>query len=169
MVSFRGVNIYAVSQFDAKRLPEYSTAHSKKALSPIAVCLIPIYAGAQFWFEYAIDGPHPPGSAWFFKLFMNGHHVTSWDCAAKHEYRGKAAYSLRITRVHYNLFGARQQVVQDSFKFGATIEGSPKATDDCVEIRVYRTSKRRRIRQPQVDPAVAKQLQERDSGQSALR
>lgn len=78
MVQFRGININVVSQFDAKRLPEHSTARAFDDSGTVVACYIPIYAGAQIWLEYSIDGPHPPKAAYFFKMLINGQVVTSW-------------------------------------------------------------------------------------------
>ena len=78
MVSFRGINVHIVTQMEARRLPEYSTAQAPPDRGPTVACYIPLYQGAQFWLEYSIDGPHPPNAMYLFKLYMNGHSVTSW-------------------------------------------------------------------------------------------
>jgi len=78
MVQFRGINVSAVSQIDARPLPEYSTASDFPDSGGVAACYLPIYPGSQIWFEYSIDGPHPKNAMYLFKLFMDGHLVTSW-------------------------------------------------------------------------------------------
>lgn len=78
MVRFRGINVNVVSQLDAQRLPEYSTARSLDALGRVAACFVPVRPGAQIWLEYALDGPHPDKAAYFFKLLVDGQNVISW-------------------------------------------------------------------------------------------
>lgn len=78
MVSLRGISVHGVSQIEARRLPEYSTAQAVDSNGPVAACYIPTIPGAQIWFEYSIDGPHPPNAMYLFKLFIDGQHVTTW-------------------------------------------------------------------------------------------
>jgi len=87
------------------------------------------------------------------------------DCTAKHAYHGEIAYSLHV--VNSDHYGGRA-VVQSSLMF-STADGrqSPIAKEDCIDIRVHRVRKRRRIRQLALDPPVQKQLLEQ--GQGALR
>lgn len=73
---FRGINIDVVSQFDAKRLAEYSTA--RFCDGRVAACYLAIEPGAQIWLEYSIDGPHPDKAAYSFKLLIDGQIITSW-------------------------------------------------------------------------------------------
>lgn len=181
MLNFRGINVHAVSQIEARRLPEYNTAQAVDA-NPVAACYIPTIPGAQIWFEYSIDGPHPPNAMYLFKLFIDGRHVTTWvrlfltavseciftalqDCTAKHTYHGKVAYSLHVVKSGH--YGGRA-VVQNSLMFSVP-EGrqSPATRDDCIEIRVHRIQKRRRIRQLALDTPIPKHLQERS--QRAVR
>jgi hypothetical protein len=80
-----------VSQFDIRRLPELVAPSDRdpfeSSLPPddkaIASCYIPIYPGSQLWFEYNLDGPHPPNASYLFKMLHNGKLVTSFDCTAK--------------------------------------------------------------------------------------
>lgn len=78
MVRIKGVNIYVVSQIDARRLPEYQINQASKKSKALAACYIPMYEGAQIWFEYSIDLPHPSRAMYLFKLFASGHLITSW-------------------------------------------------------------------------------------------
>lgn len=180
MVQFRGININIVSQFDAKRLPEHSTARAFDSSGTVVACYVPIHAGAQIWLEYSIDGPHPPKAAYFFKMLMNGQVVTSWvsqvqrfiephtdqliqDCTAKHEYQGKTVYLLQTVRSSIN---NQLSVLQKSMAFGSTDRSkSPDARNDCVEIRVHRIEHRRRIRELPLDIPSPKQPR----GQDTLR
>ncbi|OAG34321.1 hypothetical protein AYO21_11531 [Fonsecaea monophora] len=111
MVKLRGIEICIISQFDICKLPEfqyhkpssgpkdpfqlnYQHENAPSSPFPSVACFVPIYPGSQIWFEYTVDGPHPPEAAWFFKLLINGKVVTSWDCTAKHGFHGKMMYNL---------------------------------------------------------------------------
>lgn len=78
MVRFRGINVNVVSQIDAQRLLEYSTAQSFDTHGRVAACYVSIQPGAQLWLEYALDGPHPDEAAYFFKLLIDGQVISSW-------------------------------------------------------------------------------------------
>ena len=80
MPDLRGINVHAVSHIDAGRLPEYGTAQAFDSDESSTACYIPTIPGAQLWFEYSIDGPHPPDAAYFFKMLMNAQFVTGWVC-----------------------------------------------------------------------------------------
>jgi hypothetical protein len=152
MVKFRGVEINVISQFDICKLPEYAATtsndtdpflianrsenHSAPSY-PTATCYIPIYPGSQIWFEYTIDGPHPAGASYFFKLFVNGATITSWDCTARHGFHGKMMYNL----VHEG----SGQVKRQALKFGDGI-GDGQG-EDVVRFHVHRIERRVRVRE----------------------
>jgi hypothetical protein len=158
MVKYRGIEINVISQFDIRKLPEYShsptpskspyddpfQAAPNSRPYPVASCSIPIHPGSQIWFEYAVDGPHPPNAAYFFKLLINDVVVTSWDCTAKHGFHGKMMYNL--------VCEGRQGFSRQALRFSDGVEGSEK--DDVVQINVYRIEKRVKIRN--VDPGVGR-------------
>ncbi|KAJ4511736.1 hypothetical protein HRR83_004225 [Exophiala dermatitidis] len=112
---------------------------------PTASCYIPIYPGSQIWFEYTVDGPHPPGAAYFFKLFVNGKAVAAWDCTARHGFHGKMMYNLVVendgTLVEDGGVGVRRQ----SLRFGNGRAGSG-SEQDIIEVNVHRIEHRRRVR-----------------------
>ena len=154
MVKYRNIELNLISQFDARKLPEYhfnpkNSPSSAPPKNDIASCYVPIYPGSQLWFEYCVDGPHPPIAAYLFKLLHNDDTVTSWDCTAKHLYRGKASYSLRVLGV--DAYSGLPMVKREAFAFadgsgghvgsGAVAEG----LDDCIQVRVYRVEKRKRM------------------------
>lgn len=161
MVQLRGISVNAISQLDADRLPESSIARAFGSGGAIAACYMPIRPGAQLWFEYSIDGPHPPQAAYFFKMFLNGQVVISWvthaspsralnstnglqDCTAKHDYYGKLVYSLHVTK---SAIADKLTIAQKSITFASTDSyHSPNFDNDCVEIRVHRIEHRRRLR-----------------------
>lgn len=159
MVKFRGIEISVISQVDICRLPEYlypPTARlSNNSLLPpnppqypIASCSIPIYPGSQIWLEYTIEGPHPPGAAYFFKLLLNGNEVTAWDCTSKHGFHGKMMYTL----VHegQEAVAGKAAIRRQVLKFGDELphyEQDPAVfPDDYIQINVHRIEHRQRIR-----------------------
>ncbi|KIW35095.1 uncharacterized protein PV07_01815 [Cladophialophora immunda] len=162
MVKFRGIEICVISQFDICKLPEFqygkpsrpkdpfqlNTQHDDTPSSPYptAACFVPIYPGSQIWFEYTIDGPHPPEAAWFFKLFINGKVVTSWDCTAKHGFHGKMMYNLVSEGVDPD---TGQAIVKtQALRFGDGLEDRERGggDEDMIQINVHRIEHKRRIR-----------------------
>ena len=100
----------------------------------------------QIWLEYSVSPPHPPNASYFFKLLHNGRLVTSWDCTAKHGYAGKMSYALEVLAGHQTdlrrramRFGNGRTSTEEA-KLGMRVE------DDCLEVRVCRIEKRKRIR-----------------------
>ena len=158
MVKFRGIEINIISQFDICKLPEFAhentttqdgfgdpfqdNANDKSAslppplCYPTASCSVPIYPGSQVWFEYTIDGPHPPNAVYFFKLIVNNAAVTGWDCTTKHGFHGKMMYNL--------VSEGRQLFKRQALRFGDGIEDGNR--EDVVQINIYRVGKRVRIR-----------------------
>ncbi len=167
MVQFCGIDISIISQFDICKLPEFrypaemqlsdpfqtDTKHgnAQSHQFPTASCYVPIYPGSQIWFEYTIDGPHPPGAAYFFKLYLNGKMVTAWDCTAKHDFHGKMMYNL--VNEGTNPATGEAVVRRQALRFGDGLEEreSGDLDDDMIQINVHRIEHRRRIRELQQD------------------
>ncbi|KAK7894900.1 hypothetical protein LTR67_005639 [Exophiala xenobiotica] len=161
MVKYRGIEICIISQFDVCRLPEFrypsspqpedpfqvdGKTHSPSSTAyPTASCHVPIYPGSQIWFEYAIDGPHPPEAAYFFKLSINGKAITAWDCTAKHGFHGKMMYNL-LNEGPDPVTG-EGLVRRQALRFCDGIENRDRELDDdLIQINVYRIEHRKRIR-----------------------
>lgn len=162
MVKFRGIDISIITQFDILKLPEYryqpipsspdifrerSTVPTSK--SPTASCYVSIYPGSQIWFEYSIDGPHPPKAAYFFKLLLNGNVLTSWDCTAKSGYHGKAMYIL--TYDGRECFSGTNLIRRHILCFdnsGNSVGNDQQ--DDIIEVRIHRIEHRKRLVFPDV-------------------
>ncbi len=154
MVKFRGIEVNVVSQFDIRKIPEFSPRKSNDPFhndgptlrsddNSVASCYVPIYPGSQIWLEYSIDAPHPPDAAYFFKMVHNGQFVTSWDCTAKHGYHGKMAYNLQYLG-NDNITGL-PLVKRQAFKFSPRDRKNVGPFDDCIEVRVHRIEHRQRI------------------------
>ncbi|OAL28428.1 hypothetical protein AYO22_02882 [Fonsecaea multimorphosa] len=163
MVKFRGIEIGIISQFDICKLPEFQYRKPSRVQDPFQVnyqqdggpssvpypttaCFVPIYPGSQIWFEYTIDGPHPPEAAWFFKLFINGKVVTSWDCTAKHGFHGKMMYNL--VREGVDPDTGHAVVKTQALRFGDGLEDRERGgrDEDMIQINVHRVEHKRRIR-----------------------
>ena len=162
MVKFRGIEVSLISQFDIRKLPEFHLRQSSPppdadpftdvdaAKTPlptaIASCYVPIYPGSQIWFEYSIDGPHPPKAAYSFKLFFNDTVITTWDCTEKHDYYGKMMYNLVCEGKDERYRDA--DVVRQALRFSSEVEddAEPSKKKDVIEVRVYRIEHRQRIR-----------------------
>ena len=158
MVKFRGIEISIISQFDIRKLPEFRfrqpspspdcARHQNTTLSTKATasCFVPIYPGSQIWFEYNIDGPHPPKAAYFFKLLFNGRVVTSFDCGSKHNYNGKMMYNL-VAQGRDDMTG-EMKIVRQAVHFSSEPEnGKSGSQEDVIEFRVHRIEHRKRIRE----------------------
>lgn len=161
MVKFRGIEICIISQFDICKLPEFQyrspsqlpdpfqdMSHGSSSPFPYltASSYVPIYPGSQIWFEYSIDGPHPEGSAYFFKLYLNGKAITSWDCTAKHGFHGKMMYNL--VNECTDPYTGQSMVRRQALRFGDGLEESDRggSDEDLVQIDVYRIEHRKRLR-----------------------
>ncbi|KIW15292.1 hypothetical protein PV08_05337 [Exophiala spinifera] len=162
MVKFRGIEICIISQFDIRKLPEFGYSPSTRPADPFQVnqqpqpssasafptasCHVPIYPGSQVWFEYTVDGPHPPGAAYFFKLLINGKMVISWDCTAKHDFHGKMMYNL--VNEGADAVTGESLVRREAFRFGDGLEDRDRRDldDDMIQINVHRVEHRQRVR-----------------------
>ena len=157
MVKFRGIEISIISQFDIRKLPEYrfrqtspspdrgQQRNSPHSLKATASCYVPIYPGSQIWFEYNVDGPHPPKAAYFFKLLFNGMVITSFDCGSKHNYHGKMMYNLVAQGIDETTGEA--QIVRQALHFSSDNNPESDEHGDVIEFRVHRIEHRKRIRE----------------------
>ncbi|KAL2418112.1 hypothetical protein ABEF95_001036 [Exophiala dermatitidis] len=112
---------------------------------PTASCYIPIYPGSQIWFEYTVDGPHPPGAAYLFKLIVNGKAVAAWDCTARHGFHGKMMYNLVVENDGTSAEDGGVGVRRQSLRFGNGRGGSG-SEQDIIQVNVHRIEHRRRVR-----------------------
>jgi hypothetical protein len=176
MVKFRGIDVSIISQFDICKLPEFRLRHQSPsptlnadgsrspASQALASCYVPVYPGSQIWFEYCIDGPHPPGAAYFFKFHLDGKLVTSWDCTEKHDYHGKMMYNLSVQTEG---FSGEEAFVRQALKFASDLEPETESTTsdkNVAEIRVYRVEHRKRIRDIGIELAAMRVSDHADGG-----
>lgn len=176
MVKFRGIDVSIISQFDIRKLPEFRLRHQSPSPTPnadgsrspssqaVASCYVPTYPGSQIWFEYCIDGPHPPGAAYFFKFLLDSKLVTSWDCTEKHDYRGKMMYNLSVDD---DGFSGEITIIRQALKFTSELEsvmGSDILHKNVIEIRVHRIVHRKRVRDVNADPAATSSAKASEDG-----
>jgi hypothetical protein len=153
MPTYRSISIALHSQFDIETLPEYylpasspttySYPTTTTSIPPFiedttSTCSvhIPVLPGSQFWIAYSVSPPVPKGHYFLFKLHIDGERVMSWSAGKKEKWRGKTMFGL---------FGVGERRVEKRvFCFSAPDrEGCVK--DGCIEIRVHRASRMRRI------------------------
>ena len=152
MVKFRGIEVSIVSQFDIRKLPEFSPPKCdpfnegpslQSDDNAVASCYVPVYPGSQIWFEYSIDSPHPPNASYFFKLLHSGQLITSWDCTAKHCYQGKTTYDIQY--IGDDNSTGMPLVKRQAFKFSSVNRKEVGPFEDCLEVSVHRIEHRQRI------------------------
>ncbi|KAL8727911.1 MAG: hypothetical protein Q9166_005737 [cf. Caloplaca sp. 2 TL-2023] len=155
MPVYRNITINLVSQFDILNIPEYAppAMPDDPFLAPPALvdnslvsCYVPTYPLSQFWFSYSISAPHPPKALYYFKLFINGASVVSWGCGERNGFKGSTMYGLFDS-------GDRWMGVPDvaarAFTFASdatTQQSMSNALGQVMEIRVYRSGGRKRVR-----------------------
>ncbi|ROW06148.1 hypothetical protein VMCG_04680 [Cytospora schulzeri] len=123
MPSSQDIEVSILAQPDIGRLPEYpypdgsqasihlrapndtagdkstQTAHIidstrlTKAKSTVSV-YIPSVPGAQFWINYVVEKEPTPPCHLFFKLYMNGRHITSWGIDPRIKNEGRVEKAL---------------------------------------------------------------------------
>ena len=145
----------SVDNAQPRKLPDLPQSQSRPRpqipSSAIARCFVPTYPGSQIWFEYSIAGPHPPHAMYYFKLLNNGVEVVSWDVGEKHGWAGSMSYALDVCddgNGNRRVGGRDVRRVGLRFKegVGEHVLGTRLGReDDCMEIRVHRVDRRRRI------------------------
>ncbi|KAF3770692.1 hypothetical protein M406DRAFT_240032, partial [Cryphonectria parasitica EP155] len=68
-------------------------AHASGTDSTVSV-YVPSLPGAQFWINYVVKTPPSPPGHLFFKLYMNGRHITSWGINPSIKSHGRAEKAL---------------------------------------------------------------------------
>ena len=155
MVNYRGISVSMISQHGVGKLPEYQPPTSTGPFridgatpgserDSIATCYVPSYPGAQVWFDYSVDNPHPPNAQYFFKLLHNGEVFTSWDCTSKYDYRGRTTFGLKYLGDHPQT--GHPVVERQAFRFSTEPARYSGPVDNCVELRVHRIE--HRVRTP---------------------
>lgn len=157
MPTYRSITISLVSQFDIMTIPEYAPPSPPKDSSstlPVLVnpdhslvsVYIPTYPCSQFWISYSISPPHPPKALYYFKLFLHGSCVVSWGCSEDDGYKGRTMFAMFDSN---EMFMDHPLLERRALSFGT--ETASAADAKFMEIKVYRSKGRKRIRPPVQD------------------
>jgi len=108
-------------------------------------------AGIRFFLKYTIEPPHPEGQLFYFKLFMNGRHISSWGVNPRTNPKGQVLRGLfepdGVWNDSENHRAKLRQNGIESRPFLFTPEvGGRSAADDggLIEIRIFRAKGRKR-------------------------
>ena len=107
--------------------------------------------GARFWLRYSIEeAAAVKSSFYYFKLFMNGRHITSWGTNTKTRPSGQIMKALfdpsdRWNYQHEGVIYKNNGTEARSFFFNNNVDPISAAGDGgLIEVRVYRAFGRRR-------------------------
>lgn len=146
MPKSQGIRIALVSQYDAKRIPEYHLADQKPSETSNAVdAIIPIYSCSQFWIRYSCRPPPKESNIrfFYFKLYVAGKFQVAWGCGAQDEWKGVTVFIPVEVRTGETLEEGRAPPRQKLGLFFAR-EGEVSGSDPSFEIRVFRAKARKR-------------------------
>jgi len=148
-----------ISQYDILTIPEYAppaTSADPFSSAPTLVntehslvsVYVPTYPASQFWLSYSIAPPFPPKLLYYFKLYLNGGPIVSWGCSEADGYKGKTMFGLfdsgktspkrPVLQRRALCFAAEDD--DDAAKYAAD------NLDQVMEVRVFRSRGRKRIR-----------------------
>ncbi|ROW11637.1 hypothetical protein VPNG_05569 [Cytospora leucostoma] len=174
MPSLRGIEISVLARSEAARLPEFPhperyPAHTRalagtagngsppnfldapltKVDTTVSV-YIPSVPGAQFWINYVVEQNPLPLAFLFFKLYMNGRHITSWGIDPRIKTDGqveKALYepSKRWDHEEDGIILKQNGIEARYFHFVAGQQETSIAEDGgLIEVQVFRAKGRKR-------------------------
>ena len=142
-----------ISQLEVKKIPEYSFPLSTDPDNPFSSppapapaeatvsVFIPFYPSSQFWLSYSVIPPHPPGSLYYFKLYIKGKEMVSWGCGEEDDYRGRTMFGMYAAR-------GGERLERRSLCFGSEdcYDPSGWGRETCdIEVKVFRARERIRI------------------------
>lgn len=108
------------------------------------------HAGSQFWVNYAIEQDFAPNCHVFFKLWINGRHITSWGINPKIKKAGKAEKALyepseRWDHEENGVVFKQDGIEARYFHFvGGQAEKSIAEDGGVIEVQVFRAKGRKR-------------------------
>ncbi|KAI8627763.1 hypothetical protein F5Y19DRAFT_465675 [Xylariaceae sp. FL1651] len=143
----------------ANRTPRPKTSPSaedvdptrQKKVNPLVSVYIPSLSGEQFWLRYLINQSPPPSRCIFFKMAVNGRHVTSWGINTN------ACCTGSVVRALYEPGDRWRSMVEDNeieypgietryFHFMPGLDNKSVAEDGgLIEVQVFRCKGRKRI------------------------
>lgn len=111
----------------------------------------PSTAGIRFYLKYTIEPPHPDGQLFYFKLFMNGRHISSWGVNPRTNPRGQVLRALFEADKVGDLTEDGRTALRSGgiesrpFLFTPEKDGRSAADDGgLIEIRAFRARGRKR-------------------------
>lgn len=106
--------------------------------------------GSQFWINYVVENEPPPPSYLFFKLHMNGRHITSWGINPRIKSQGcveKALYE-PCDRWNQEESGVvfKQEGIEARYFYFVSDQQQLSVADDggLIEVHVFRAKGRKR-------------------------
>lgn len=127
-------------------LPGSPMLLSRHQLTPQADSL----AGAQFCIEYVVENEPCPPSYLFFKLYMNGRHITSWGIDPKVKSQGRVEKALYEPCDRWNQeengLVFKQEGIEARYFYFVSDQQQLSVADDggLVEVHVFRAKGRKR-------------------------
>lgn len=124
---------------------EYSYDSSAGDRTNVSV-YIPSCPATRFWIRYAISPDCPPARFFYFKLYLNGRHVTSWGTNPKKTPKGQVMRALFNPELEHNAQSERLGIQARQFFFADHKSYGPSARDGgLIEVRCFRAKGRRRV------------------------
>ncbi|RYP04438.1 hypothetical protein DL764_004449 [Monosporascus ibericus] len=145
------VRLKKVALKDAENGGTSNTDPTPKKVNPRVSVYVPSPPGEQFWLRYAITQWPPPSKYIYFKLFMNGHQVTSWGINTTRNVTGSLSRALykpgdRWKDKYGNIDTSQVGIEARYFNFMIGQDKKSAAEDGgTVEVHVYRANARRPI------------------------
>ena len=160
MPTYRSITVSLASQYDLFEVPEFNPPVAPKdpfTTIPTIVdtdhavrsVYIPMYPASQFWVCYDISPPNPLKLLYYFKLYINGRHIVSWGCGANNDFRGKTMFGVfESTQIHNGIPQVlfERRVLSFSPEAGSVQSNVLDSLNDVMEIKVFRSKGRKRIR-----------------------
>lgn len=147
MPKHQGIRISLISQYDAKKIPEYRNAdHDLHATANAVDVSIPIYPSSQFWIRYSCRQP-PQGSDihfFYFKLYVAGKFQVAWGCGSQDKWKGETVFVPTEARPLESSSQSERPFHQKLGLFFPRAGGTIRNSDPTFEIRVYRAKARKR-------------------------
>ncbi|RYP20066.1 hypothetical protein DL765_002992 [Monosporascus sp. GIB2] len=145
------VRLKKVALKDGENEGASNTDPTPKKVNPRISVYVPSPPGEQFWLRYAITQWPPPSKYIYFKIFMNGHRVSSWGINTTHNVTGRLSRALykpghRWKDKYGDIDTSQVGIEARYFNFMLGQDKKSVAEDGgTVEVHVYRANARRPI------------------------
>ncbi|CAN8095540.1 unnamed protein product [Discula destructiva] len=135
----------------ASLLPDNPDAveHDPNASSRISV-YVPSLPGSQFWIKYVVECAPSSSSHLFFKLYMNGRHITSWGINTRTKSKGHVEKALYAPCDRWdqedNGVVFKPEGIEARYFYFVSDQQQPSIADDggLIEVHVFRAKGRKR-------------------------